>query len=45
LAWFLVTDPVKLIAYRLLDPTTAGQNVSASRQVQGFGAQALPAGQ
>jgi len=23
LAWFLVTDPVKLLAYRVLDPTAA----------------------
>ena len=24
LAWFLVTDPVKLLAYRLLDRTAGG---------------------
>jgi H+-transporting ATPase len=24
LAWFLVTDPVKLLAYRIFDPAKAG---------------------
>ena len=45
LAWFLVTDPVKLLAYRLLDPGAGGKNVSVSRHAPGFNAQAQPAPQ
>ncbi|WP_267887979.1 plasma-membrane proton-efflux P-type ATPase [Acidihalobacter yilgarnensis] len=31
LLWFLVTDPVKLLAYRLLDPVKAGAKVPNSK--------------
>nr|WP_294502938.1 plasma-membrane proton-efflux P-type ATPase [uncultured Rhodopila sp.] len=45
LVWFLATDPVKLLAYRFLDPGAGGKNVSASHQAPGFATQALPARQ
>ncbi len=34
LAWFLVTDPVKLLAYRILDPVTAGHRPKAGAEPQ-----------
>ena len=30
LAWFLVTDPVKLLAYRILDPVKAASSLKLS---------------
>ena len=34
LAWFLVTDPVKLLAYRILDPAKAGHRLEAKDRFQ-----------
>ena len=33
LAWFLVTDPVKLLAYRILDPVKAGLEPAAGTRI------------
>ena len=33
-AWFLVTDPVKLLAYRILDPIKAGPQPAAKAAPQ-----------
>ncbi|PPQ33500.1 plasma-membrane proton-efflux P-type ATPase [Rhodopila globiformis] len=41
LAWFLVTDPVKLLAYRLLDRTGGGGEVPTTPVTAGFEPQAL----
>jgi H+-transporting ATPase len=41
LAWFLVTDPVKLLAYRILDPAKAGPKLEAKEGPQ-LGAEAKP---
>ena len=45
LVWFLATRPVKLLAYRLLDPGAGGTATSVSHQAPGFNAQALSAPQ
>ena len=42
LVWFLATDPVKLLAYRLLDPGAGGKSTSVSHQAPGFNPQARP---
>jgi H+-transporting ATPase len=34
LAWFLVTDPVKLLAYRILDPVKAGPKLKAKAEAK-----------
>jgi H+-transporting ATPase len=34
LAWFLVTDPVKLLAYRMLDPAKAGPKLEAKPEAK-----------
>ena len=34
LAWFLVTDPVKLLAYRILDPAKAGPKLEAKAEAK-----------
>ena len=34
LAWFLVTDPVKLLAYRILDPAKAGPDLEAKAEAK-----------
>jgi len=41
LVWFLVTDPVKLLAYRILDPAKAGPKLEAKEGPQ-LGAEAKP---
>ena len=33
-AWFLVTDPVKLLAYRILDPVKAGPTLAAEAKAK-----------
>ncbi len=42
LAWFLVTDRVKLLAYRILDPVKAGQSLRPSRSQTGAKASLKP---
>ncbi len=37
LAWFFVTDPVKLLAYRILDPVKAGPEPAAARKPEAKG--------
>jgi H+-transporting ATPase len=46
LVWFFVTDPVKLLAYRILDPTGISGEPGAKRKPQAVGkAQAASEGQ
>ena len=42
-AWFLVNDRLKLLAYRLLDPITVRKEVTSQSVIPGFNPQAVPA--
>ena len=42
LAWFLLTDPVKLLAYRILDPATVGKDFATKSVTPRFNPQTLP---
>jgi H+-transporting ATPase len=42
LAWFLLTDPLKLLAYRILDPATVGKDFATKSVTPRFNPQTLP---
>jgi H+-transporting ATPase len=45
LGWFLLTDPIKLLAYHILDPAKSAKPIATASPAPGTEAAPLPAGE